>query len=175
MTLIEDDVDGKDIFKKGYYIYSSKKDPGVKFNIYGPDVEEQFIENLDYDYKGAFLPEEIPARIEGSFGLVWEGNCLDTCDGNWGEYLRINNPNKLSMYLAAGIPIIIWSGAALAEFVTKYGLGITVDSIYDIKNAIDKVSQEEYEGMIENIRPFTNAVKNGKFFDKAIERAELKL
>lgn len=163
------------IDQKGYYIYSSLKDPGVSFNIYGPDVDESFINNLTYEYKGAFLPEKIPSVIEGSFGLVWEGNSMETCDGNWGEYLRINNPNKVSMYIAAGIPIIIWSGAALSDFITKYGLGIAVDSIYDIKDAIANVTDDEYMKMIENIKPFTKAVRSGTFFTKAIERAELRL
>lgn len=161
--------------EKGYYIYSSKADPGVKFNIYGPDVDEGDINNLTYDYKGAFLPEIIPSVIEGSFGLVWEGNSLETCDGNWGEYLRINNPNKVSMYIAAGIPVIIWSGAALSDFITKYGLGIAVESIYDIKDAVENISDDDYRQMIENIKPFTKAVKSGTFFTKAIERAELRL
>ena len=163
------------IDQKGYYIYSSLMDPGVEFNIYGPDIDEAFINNLTYEYKGAFLPETIPNVIEGSFGLVWEGNSLETCDGVWGEYLRINNPNKLSMYLAAGIPVIIWSGAALAGFITKYGLGITVDSIYDIKDAVKNISDEQYGQMLEKIKPFTKAVKSGTFFTKAIERAELRL
>ena len=161
--------------EKGYYLYSAQCDPGVKFNVYGPDIDERYINNLTYEYKGAVLPEQIPNEIEGSFGLVWEGNSLETCEGDWGEYLRINNPNKASMYIAAGIPLIIWSGAALADFVQKYGLGITVDSIYELKSAVENVTDVQYAQMLENIRPFTKAVKSGAFFTKAIERAELRL
>ena len=60
----------------------------------------------------------------------------ETCKGSFGEYLRINNPHKTSLYLASGIPVIIWSKAALAEFIEKNKCGITVDSLYEIADKL---------------------------------------
>ena len=39
----------------------------------------------DFDY---FLPEELIENLEGSLGLVWDGNTIETCDGPFGNYLR---------------------------------------------------------------------------------------
>ena len=50
--------------------------------------------------------------MEGSFGLVWDGISVETCAGVYGEYLKVNNPHKTSLYLASGIPVIIWKEAA---------------------------------------------------------------
>ena len=33
-------------------------------------------------------------KMEGSFGLVWDGTSKDTCIGGFGEYLKFNNPHK---------------------------------------------------------------------------------
>ena len=50
-------------------------------------------------YKGKFSPENI-SFIEGNWGLVWDGDQLETCHGKLGEYLRINSSHKISLYIA---------------------------------------------------------------------------
>ena len=161
--------------KKMSFIYADEEKPGVRFNIYGTGVYEKKIISLDYEFKGNFPASHMPGMLEGSFGLVWDGNSLGNCGGNWGEYLRIDNPLKFSLYLAAGMPVIIWSEAALAGFVKKYEVGFTIDSLYEIEEKIKQISDKEYKQMQENIKPFSKAVKEGCFFAKAIERAELRL
>ncbi|NRO11242.1 Beta-1,6-galactofuranosyltransferase WbbI [Lactobacillus helveticus] len=52
---------------------------------------------------------------------------------NTGNYLRYNDPHKLSLYLASGIPVIIWKKAAEAKFVEENKVGITVDSLEDYR------------------------------------------
>ncbi len=32
-------------------------------------------------YFGSFLPDELPAALEGGFGLVWDGDSAETCSG----------------------------------------------------------------------------------------------
>ena len=161
--------------KKLSFIYSDEAAPSVKFRIYGTGVDMDRISSLDAEYMGNFPAAIMPHEIEGSFGLVWDGNSVNTCSGNWGEYLRIDNPLKFSLYLAAGIPVIIWQEAALAGFVKRYNIGITVKSLYEIGDRIKSVTKDEYEKMKENIAPFKEAVKDGAFIKKAIERAELRL
>lgn len=157
------------------FIYSDEDRPDTKFNIYGTGVDTDRISSLDAVYKGNFPAAKMPSVLEGSFGLVWDGNSLDSCAGNWGDYLRIDNPVKFSLYLAAGIPIIIWREAALAGFVKKYGIGITVSSLYEIEDKVNAISESEYDDMKKNIMPFSKAVREGAFLKKAIERAELRL
>ena len=56
---------------------------------------------------GPVSPEELPETLCGGFGLVWDGPSAKGCDGKSGNYLRWNNPHKLSLYLASGLPVIL--------------------------------------------------------------------
>ena len=161
--------------KKLSFIYSDEPAPETEFHIYGTGVDEDRISCLKAKYMGNFAADHMPGRIEGSFGLVWDGNSINSCSGNWGDYLRIDNPVKFSLYLAAGIPVIIWEEAALAGFVKRYNVGITVKNLYEIEEKIKGLSNDDYEKMKKNIAPFSEAVRNGAFIKKAIERAELRL
>lgn len=127
--------------KKAGYAYNLPRD--CNFNIYGPGYKKPKQENINYF--GSFPPDEIPFVLEGSFGLIWDGTSVDTCDGPTGEYLRINNPHKTSLYLACGIPILVWDKAAIAEFVVKNNCGIAIESLRDLKKVLSKISSEQYE------------------------------
>ena len=123
-------------------------------------------------YKGAFMPAEVPYRIEGSFGLVWDGPSLESCAGKTGGYLRYNAPHKLSLYLVSGIPVIIWSQAAMADFIKQNKVGFLIDSISDITSLLTSITEEEYEAVLENIRPIQKRIRNGKNLEEAMFKAE---
>ncbi len=136
----------------------------VHFNCYG--LPSGVIpEHLTY--KGAFVPENVSV-IEGSWGLVWDGDSVTTCSGNFGEYLKINSPHKTSLYIVAGLPIIIWKYAALAEYVTQNKLGITIESLEELSEAIASVSKEQYEEMLAAIDQEAKILKTGGHIMKAI-------
>ena len=58
--------------------------------------------------------------------------------------MRFNNPHKLSLYVALGLPVIVWREAAIAEFVLKQGIGITVSDLLELNDISTKVSTEGY-------------------------------
>lgn len=146
----------------------------TKFNLFGVGYNESMAgENIDY--KGKFKPEELIEHLEGSFGLVWDGVSLDTCEGGFGGYLRYNNPHKVSLYLAAGIPVIIWEESALADFVTKNGIGIVVSDLKQINDRIEKMTDEEYANMIKNIKVISEKIKTGHYLTQAIKKVEEKV
>ena len=58
------------------------------------------------------------------------------------------------MYLAAGIPVIIWEEAALADFIRENQCGITIKSISEIRKLVDNMSDEYYRKIYKN-KPFT--------------------
>ena len=118
-------------------------------------------------YLGSFLPDEIPYVLNGSFGLVWDGESADTCKGAYGEYLKINNPHKTSLYLAAGLPVIIWKDAALAEFVREEECGILVGSLQDIGKQISELPEEEYRKLRQNAEKIGKKLRSG-FYTKRI-------
>ena len=104
---------------------------------------------------------KVQQQVQGSWGLVWDGDSVDTCSTAMGEYLRYNSPHKISLFIAAHIPIIIWDQAAKAEYVKEKGLGICVSSLRDVKKSIENVSDEEYAQMIRNLEKEAELVRNG--------------
>ena len=152
--------------KAGYAYHLPKE--GIKFNLYGVGYEAQPQDNVVYH--GSFEPDQLPEVMEGSFGLVWDGETTTTCSGTYGEYLRINNPHKASLYLASGMPVIIWSQAALAEYITRNGCGITVDSIEEIPGRIDAVTPEEYESILHNTMKISDRLRKGKYTTRALRK-----
>lgn len=152
---------------KAGYAYVLPKE--CNYNLYGVGYDEIPMNNVAY--LGSFSPDELPVHLSGSFGLVWDGPSANTCEGAFGEYLRINNPHKTSLFLASGIPVVIWSEAALAEFVERNNCGMVVSSLYEIKDRIDSLSDEEYSSMKYNAKNIAQALRNGQFLSKVAEEA----
>ncbi len=149
-----------------------QEDMGVHFNLYGIEPPEEVKNNPNAVWKGAFPAEKIPYILEGSFGLVWDGTSIETCDGAIGRYVKYNNPHKFSMYIAAGLPTIVWSQSAIADIVRKYKIGIAVDSLTELKDKIEAITDEEYESMVDNTKKLQKLVTIGYFTKTALEQVE---
>ena len=121
------------------------------------------------DYKGSFNPNELVYAMDGSFGLVWDGKSAQTCMGVYGDYLRINNPHKTSLYLAAEKPVIIWKEAALANFVKQNHCGILISSLDEIAEAIKQLSDTEYRKIQQSTQEIGKKVRNGYYLKKAVK------
>ena len=87
---------------------------------------------------------------------------------NYRGYLRYNNPHKMSLYIASGLPIIIWKNAAQAKFVKENGIGICVENLKDIHEAFSAISEHEYKQMLFNVLKVRREVVNGEFTRSAI-------
>lgn len=153
--------------QKSAYVYELPKD--IAFDLYGPNYTGQAGGNICYH--GSFPPAELPYELEGNFGLVWDGISVDTCAGVYGEYLKVNNPHKTSLYLASGIPVIIWKEAALAEFVEQERVGITISSLYEIKDIFEKLTEDEYADMLQHAKLISKRLTSGFYTKQAIEKA----
>jgi hypothetical protein len=121
---------------KSSYIGHLKKLQGVNINLYGPNFDESLIQYQHITYHESLPPEEFPEKVTQGFGLVWDGNSIETCTGSTGKYLRYKNPHKLSFYLASGLPVIIWKQAAEAQFVEENKVSICVDSLYELEDVM---------------------------------------
>lgn len=146
--------------------YISELPDNCEFNLYGIGYQEQNRPNIHY--QGSFRPDEIPFALSGSFGLVWDGNSKNTCSGIYGEYLRINNPHKTSLYLATGFPVIVWKNAAIAEFVENHHCGIAVESLDEIRSVLDAMSKEEYQNLLDNVREVSRQLRRGQYTRDAV-------
>ena len=160
-------VAGNLLEKKAGYIYSLKNQK-FKLNLYGSNLNESF-NNDNAEYKGSFSPDELIPNLKGSYGLVWDGSSAETCEGSYGRYLKYNNPHKVSLYIAAGLPVIVWKQSALYPFVAKNGLGFGVNSLYEID---DLINQQDYELLCNNVELMQAKVRSGYFITKALEEAE---
>ena len=131
----------------------------VRFNIYGYARNVPVFRD-GFDYKGAFEPEQT-SYIEGGWGLCWDGESVDSCEGKWGEYLRYNSPHKLSLYLAAGIPVIVWKESALAPYIVSNKIGIAISSLRELDMILPAITKEEYLDTLDRVMSFSVKIRKG--------------
>lgn len=159
---------------KAGYVYQINKINNVTFNLFGANYNaKKPFDNINYF--GAFLPDELIKNLTGKYGLVWDGDSVETCSGGKGEYLKINNPHKLSLYLAVGLPVIIWDEAAEADFVLRENVGFTVRSLYDLPGKMSDISNNNYEIMKKNAEKVGARLRNGEYLTRALKKAEEKI
>ncbi len=115
--------------------------------------------------------ETFISSVKGDFGLVWDGDSEDTCSGNFGEYLCWNSPHKVSFYLRAGLPIIIWKEAALAPFIEKEGIGFSISSLDELNERLKKLSVDDIQNMREQVNRVSNRLRSGGFLTSAVNQA----
>lgn len=154
--------------KAGYIYQLDELGSVLKFVLYGPNYTGTE-KTVNTSYLGQLTPDEMPQTLDGGFGLVWDGSSLDTCSGAYGEYLRYNNPHKASLYIASGIPIVVWDESALADFVRKYGIGIVVSSLRELPEKILELDDEAYDNMRKKTRVLAGKLWQGEFLRQATE------
>ena len=151
--------------EKAGYLYDLPAEPA--YNLYGVGFDEsRALENETYF--GSFLPDELPAALKGGFGLVWDGDSAETCNGVFGEYLRYNNSHKASLYLASGFPLVVWKQSALSHFVLEKGCGIAVESLHDVKDTIDHLSDDDYQNLVDNAKRVGQEIRDGHYLKIAL-------
>ena len=159
------------LYKSKFLHNKEIEDLEIQLNLYGLNFFKEKMGWKNVAYKGSYGSEDIPYQLQGSLGLIWDGESADTCAGSFGNYMRFNNPHKMSLYIAAGLPIIVWKEAAVADFVNEYGIGFAVDRLSDISSYIEQLSEAEYGKYIENIKQLQSKVCAGYFFKAALAKA----
>ena len=157
--------------KKCKYIGQLGRLKNIKVKLYGPNFSKSLKRAGNIRYYGSFPVDEIPDQLNSGFGLVWDGESIDGCSGLSGQYLKYNNPHKLSLYLSSGIPVVIWKGAAEAEFVKNQGIGICVGSLNELNRIFTTMSEEDYAVMVGNVSKLSLLLKSGVFTERAIKKA----
>ncbi len=142
----------------------------LSFNLYGKGLDN-FAQNEYVQYKGVFGPDH-PGSIEGNWGLVWDGDRLETCNGVYGNYLRYNASHKISLYLSLGIPVILWKESSLRGFVEEHKIGITVDSLHDLAKTLEDMPQEKLKEIQEHTRQYARQIRNGERLRELLDEME---
>lgn len=146
-------------------------DGKIPVHLYGKGYEEETGQENVF-YHGAVSSAELPGVIRGCFGLVWDGPSAESCSGKMGEYLRINNPHKLSLYLASGMPAILWKEAAEAGFVEENSAGRTVGSLEELVSLVQQITEQEYREMLHHIQRIAERLREGSYLSSALQKVE---
>lgn len=141
-------------------------------NLYGQGFEkEQAKGNEHFICKGFIPSDELIRKVEGDFGLVWDGDSITECAGNWGKYLKYNNPHKTSLYIRCELPVIIWEEAALAPFIKENRIGICIKNLKELDTILSSLSEKEVGTMKTNISIISQRLANGYYTQKALSHA----
>lgn len=138
-----------------------------QLHVFGPNCDKKLPVNVIYE--GEYTPTELPAHLNYNFGLIWDGVSVDTCAGNYGQYLRYNDPHKASLYLSSGLPIIVWEKAAIADFVVNNGVGKTISRLGDLDNLLASISQDEFAIMKKNAINVGKKIRQGYYIKDAFQ------
>ena len=126
-------------------------------------------------WHGAYPPEQLPAEIHGAFGLIWDGPSVQACEGPMGQYQKLNSPHKTSLYLASGMPVFVWREAAVAPFISKHQVGLTIASLEEIPNVLGAISPEQYRLLCHNAQCMGERLRKGEFLSAALKQMEKEL
>ncbi|WP_022770281.1 sugar transferase [Butyrivibrio sp. NC2007] len=105
------------------------------------DISRQNGQNVNWHgYKDA--DELFWENAKGGFGLVW-------CDDTYFEqYYCMNQPYKLGVFLAEGLPVIMRKGSHQEAFIRDNNLGIIAETLDEADQIIQNMSEEEYRGYL---------------------------
>lgn len=182
-TSSESTFDIQQLFAQGAIAYAGnlRKSPFIQqlgalplsFDVWGDGGDGSFASNVRY--QGTVTPDELPPLLHRcAWGLVWDGPSLEGCEGQLGEYLRFNNAHKCGLYLASGLPLIVWKESGMASFVEEHGVGICVESLHQLPQVLQEVDLSAYRQMREAVERVGERVRRGCYFLDALHRAERK-
>lgn len=170
MKLKNEIVFAGNLSKSGFLkqLIKEKDISSLTFRFYGIyDKSLKFEENENIEYAGIFQPDQT-GSVTGGWGLVWDGDSINTCNGELGEYLRYNSSHKASLYLACGIPLIVWKQSSLSRWVEDNNIGIVISSIQDISKTISAIDGNEYFQIITNVRKIGEKIREGGFMKNVL-------
>lgn len=151
--------------EKAGYIY---KLPSIVNNmkviLYGTNLENE--SNANIVYRGKISSDKIAnviAKGEAQFGLIWDGDSIDECEGLYGKYMLYNNPHKLSLFLASGIPVIVWEKAAIKDFVIENNVGFCIHSLREIESLLMQMDKVKLNEMADNAKRVGQRLREGYY------------
>jgi hypothetical protein len=142
-------------------------------NLYGPGFNNKITgNNKKIKWKGSYPPERISSELEGDFGLIWDGDSTEEITGLMGNYIRFNTPHKTSLYLTAGLPVVISRSAAIAPYVEKNKIGICIDSLFEIPERVLAIENDVYYQLKENATRIGEELRRGLYLKHALLKIE---
>jgi hypothetical protein len=149
---------------------SLMKSRQLRFQLYGAGVTKKMLNQDEVLYNGVFAPYALPAQLEGSFGLVWDGDSIEGPGGSFGNYMQYISHHKLSLYILSGLPLIVPSFAGSASLVEKYNIGFTINNLDEIAHKIEELQEMDYQQMVRNMQPLALKISSGQCLLEAVRQ-----
>lgn len=142
----------------------------LHFNLYGTGISEKAKGQVNVTYHGISDPYDLPGKLNGSFGLLWDGDSIGKPGGSLGDYMRYISHHKLSLYILSGLPVILPASAGSAPLVESYRIGFTINDLYELEEKIRSISASEYRQMQANMVPLAEKISRGECLGNAIDK-----
>jgi hypothetical protein len=141
----------------------------VDFYLYGPGFDDQIVFS-NVHYCGSVHPDILDKQMtQYDFGLVWDGISIDSLNGtNDSEYMKYNNPYKLSATISSGIPVITSRQAGISKFVQEEQIGILVQSLEELN--VLALSSIEYSNLLFACEKIKNRINTGWYLRSVLSR-----
>lgn len=146
-----------------------EKNASLHINLYGPHISDAMLNDHRVSYMGLHNPYALPDLLKGSFGLIWDGEGIQHPEGSLGSYMQYISHHKLSLYIVSNVPVILYENAGSAEMVKRFNIGFTVDSLFEIEDRINKLSDEDYNRMVQNTHDLAKEITSGNCLRKALD------
>jgi hypothetical protein len=161
----------KDIISIGLFDYLAEfRKPRAFSNdlIYAGTLQKaDWIEHVSFENQIKIFknidPNILPKTLPNGFGIIYDS-------GKYQEYQKINSPHKLSLYLAANLPVLAWKQSAIAPIVKTQRLGYLFDSIDEIPEILSRHDDAEYENLYGHIKDFGKKVRKGNYTKIVLNR-----
>lgn len=155
--------------EKSVFLEQLSRLPGtLHFHLYGTGQTTSMLAQKNVTWHGVEDPYVLPGKINGSFGLLWDGDAIDKPGGSLGNYMQYISHHKLSLYILSGLPLIVPASAASAPLVEKYKIGICINNLFEIEDKVNAISATEYRTMQENMQPLAERISRGEGLRKAM-------
>lgn len=137
-------------------------------------AREEAIDHIDQlhdsiSYTGYLTPDKMPNLINYGFGLAFD---VDSDAGHFANYQQVNLSHKVSLFLAAGLPILVNAKAASAPILRSANAALVIDSIGDIEDIFYSMDESQYRNLAQGATKLGSLVRDGFFYTKAIRQAE---
>lgn len=113
-------------------------------------------------YGGPFASAHPNFQHSVGWGLIWTGAKTGREDSSF-DYEMICQSHKFSLYMACGIPVIVWDRAYVADIVRHYECGILVSDLSEIESAVQKVTKGMHEKYRQSANMLGERVRRGEF------------
>lgn len=153
------------------YLARLKDIAGVDWHLFGVSFDFEKVGGANVHYHGKVAPEALPEKLNYGFGLIWYGDSLTECNGYLGRYSKYINPHKFSLFMAAGLPVIVWKESAMADFVIRNKVGFVVDSLLELSDALEALKPNDYEEYRKNVLKISKKVRDGWYARNALSAA----